>query len=433
MRQELEAFGASGASGASGADLCVVNTCTVTNQADADARRFIRRARRMNPHLRIIVAGCSSALDPDRYRAMEGVAAVVEGHDPMEVARSALMEAEGAGCHPTERGGAPGLVQLETRIAPEAAPMEAVGGNLLRKRRGGTRGWLKIQDGCDRKCSFCATRLARGESRSRPLSELVAEAQLLARSHPELVLTGIHIGHFGRDLGKAGGSLSALVACLLERVPDVRFRLGSVEATEIDDELLDLVETSGGRVAPHFHMPMQSGSDSVLRRMRRWHTREMYRRRALEIAGRFPVLGLGADIITGFPGETDQDHALTRALVGELPFTYLHVFPYSPREGTPAAELHDPVPQRVAGERGKELRELAGEKGLRYREARVGDVAEVVLEGDSGWALTEDYLRVRAAGSGSGVDWKEGKGTVRGRLRGSGEKLYIDLSQEISN
>jgi threonylcarbamoyladenosine tRNA methylthiotransferase MtaB len=313
---------------------------------------------------------------------------------------------------------------------------EALGGDLLARREGSARGWLKIQDGCDRNCSFCATRLARGESRSRSPEEVVAEAALLSLSHPELVLTGIHIGHYGRDLGQ-GFTLSRLVALLLEKVPGVRFRLGSVEATEVDDVLLELMEGSGGWLAPHLHMPLQSGSDAVLGRMRRWHTREMYRSRALEVASRVPVLGLGADLITGFPVRRRRTTVLTRALVEELPFTYLHVFPFSPRDGTAAAELEDRVPQRVAGERSRELREIALEKGRSYREGRVGGSAWVVLEGDGGWALTEDYLRVRVEGAGPSTAGRARQGPVGrqrllpGRLGGSGDHLHIDLSHSL--
>jgi threonylcarbamoyladenosine tRNA methylthiotransferase MtaB len=239
---------------------------------------------------------------------------------------------------------------------------------------------------------------------------VVREARALAATHPELVLTGIHIGHYGRDLPEST-SLGRLLAELLERVPGVRFRLGSVEATEVDDLLLELLATAGGGVAPHLHMPLQSGADPVLRRMRRWHTRDDYRRRALEIAEAMaargpttlaggPVLGLGADIITGFPGETDADHQATVELVEELPFTYLHVFPFSPREGTPADELvrEMPVPQRVAAERARELRELGQAKGEAYLASRVGARVEVVVEGErphgSAMGLTEDYLRL---------------------------------------
>lgn len=427
MRQELEALGARTTETASEAGLVVVNTCTVTNQADADARRFIRRVRRENPKVGVVVAGCSSALNPDAYRTMDGVVAVVEGHDPVDVARASVKGAEGIGCRPVVAS--PGaLVHLESRVGLDRMDREPVGGELLRRRAGGTRGWLKIQDGCDRKCSFCATRLARGASRSRDPEEISAEAGLLAEAHPELVLTGIHIGHFGNDLDDPM-SLGGLVAKLLDEVPDVRFRLGSVEATEVDDDLVALLVESGGRLVPHLHMPLQSGSDSVLRGMRRWHTREMYRERTLDIASRLPVLGLGADIITGFPGETPEDHQATRALVEELPFTYLHVFPYSPRTGTAATDLPNPVPQRLAGERSRELRELALAKGERYRRGRVGTPASVVLEGDGGWALTEDYLRVEVPDRGG----LSSNRVHSGVLRGSGSPLYIDLSQPASH
>ena len=417
MRQEVEARGGITSDDWSGSDVVVVNTCTVTNQADADARRFIRRARRENPDARIVVAGCSAALRGAEYRSMDEVGAVIEGHDPVQVAGSVA---------------AADLVQIQLIRPLHEVHTEPVGATLLRERRGGTRGWLKVQDGCDRKCSCCATRLARGESRSRPAEEVVREARILADLHPELVITGIHIGHYGLDLDPPS-SLSRLVALLLEEVPGVRFRLGSIEATEVDELLLDLLADGGGRLAPHLHMPLQSGANPVLRRMRRWHTREMYRSRALQIADRIPRLGLGADVITGFPGETGEDHRATRDLITELPFTYLHVFPYSPRDGTAATELPDPVPQRIAGERARDLRELGMEKGLRYREARAGETAGVVLEGDGGSALTGDYLRVGVTGrsESSEKDSAEAErpGGIRtGTLEMDGADLRVRLS-----
>ena len=424
MRQEVESRGAAVVQAWSDAEVCVVNTCTVTNQADAEARRFLRRIRRDNPSTRVVVAGCSASLRATEYRAMEEVSDVVAGSDPWAVAAAVAAVGQTGGA----RSGAD-LVQLEERRSLDRIDAEPVGAELLRERVGATRGWLKIQDGCDRRCSFCATRLARGASRSRPTEVVVKEAALLARTHPELVLTGIHIGHYGLDLEPAS-SLSVLLAALLDRVPDVRFRLGSVEATEVDSLLLDLIAGAGGRVAPHLHMPLQSGADPVLRRMRRWHTRDAYRRRALEIAERLPVLGLGADVITGFPGETDADQAATRSLVEEIPYTYLHVFPFSPRDGTFAAELNatEPVPQRVAGTRARELRKLAEAKGHAYRTQRAGASAEVTLEARDTVALTGDYLRVRAEGSGSSAVDSRAR-LHRGVLRGSGSDLYIDLSR----
>lgn len=410
MRQEAEARGVEAVGSWAGADTCVVNTCTVTNQADAEARRFIRRLHRENPGARVVVAGCSAALRADEYRRMDGVAEVVPGHDPAAVA-GALQKA------------AP--VQLRLRSSLDRIHDEPVGGELLMERAGASRGWLKVQDGCDRKCSFCATRLARGASRSRDPDQVVREARMLARTHPELVVTGIHIGHYGLDLAPPW-SLSRLVALLLEEVPEARFRLGSVEATEVDDDMVALLASSGGRLAPHLHMPLQSGSDGVLRGMRRWHTREQYRRRAWEIVERVGEMGLGADVITGFPGEGEGHHAETRALVEELPFTYLHVFPFSPRDGTAAVELPHPVPQRVAGERSRELRELAQEKGRAYRARRAGGRAHVVVEGRGGTALTGDYLRVDVT-----TPPPAPRGLFEATLRGEGGHLYIAWPRPI--
>ena len=406
MRQELEARGLATSEGDERAEVFVVNTCTVTHQADADARRRVRRIHRESPGARIVVAGCSAVLRPEMFETLPGVVAVVGGHDPVAVA---------------DRLAAPhALVPLTIRRRLEDLDHEPVGGELLRTRRGRTRGWLKVQDGCDRKCAFCATRLARGASRSRTIREVVAEARGLALHHPELVITGIHIGHYGRDLG-GGETLAGLLSVLQEQVPAVRFRLGSVEATEIDEPLIRLLEAADGRVVPHLHMPLQSGADPVLRRMRRWHTREQVRARALELGRRLPRLGLGADVITGFPGETAEDHAATRALIEELPYTYLHVFPFSARQDTVAASLPDPVPPPVAAERARDLRELALAKGLDYRAARLNTEATVVVEGgDQG--LTEDYLRVRVSGK------VPTSGVVRGALRGSASDLYIEAS-----
>lgn len=419
MRQASEARGAVAVADWRDADVCVVNTCTVTNQADAEARRFVRRVHRQNPTARLVVAGCSAALRPGDYEVLGGVTAVVGGADASGVARAV------AG-----GGQARALVPLELRSALERIDTEPVGAELLRERAGATRGWLKIQDGCDRRCSFCATRLARGPSRSRPARDVIREARLLARTHPELVLTGIHIGHYGRDLEEPI-TLSRLVARLLDEVPAVRLRLGSVEATEVDDLLIELIATSSGALAPHLHMPLQSGADPVLRRMRRWHTREAYRRRTLEIVGRVPVLGLGADVITGFPAETEADHMDTRTLIEELPFTYLHVFPFSPRDGTPGAELNAraPVPQRVSAERARELRSLVASKAERYRSLRAGGRAEVTLEGDGDVGLTGDYLRVRVAGGPVGETRDSGLGRLhRGVLRAVEADLHIDLA-----
>jgi threonylcarbamoyladenosine tRNA methylthiotransferase MtaB len=364
MRQELERSGAVAVTSAARADVAVVNTCTVTAEADRDARRIIRKLGREHPGLRIVVAGCSAALRESEYSAMDEVWRVVPGQDAAAVARAA------GPLRPAEANGA-GLVEL--RGSDRA---------LLTRFRRGTRAWLKVQDGCDRRCSFCATRIARGASRSRDPDELVREAALLGRKHPEIVITGIHIGHYGLDIAEPA-SLALLCRRLLDEVPDVRAE-------------------SGGRLVPHLHVPMQSGSDTVLRRMRRWHTREAYRSRILEIASRLPYLGLGADIITGFPGETEADHEGSRSLVEELPYTYLHVFPFSARPVTAASSLPNQVRRRVRAARARDLREIGLSKGRSYRASRLGSRAHVVVEtatvsGTSArkaTGTTEDYLRV---------------------------------------
>jgi len=273
-------------------------------------------------------------------------------------------------------------------------------GDLLRSFARGTRAWLKIQDGCDEHCTFCATTLARGANRSRPLTDLVAEARLLSEQHEEIVLTGVHIGTYGQDTGR-GLTLGRLVEELVRQVPRVRFRLSSVEATEVDDPLAELMIGEPARLAPHLHAPLQSGSDRLLKRMgRHWYTARSYRERIEWLVERLPRLGLGADVIVGFPGETARDHQATLELVTALPFTYLHVFPYSERPGASARRLGRPVDPRVAAGRGAELRDIAASHRRTYEARRDGGPADVVLlarQGGRFEGLTEDYLTVYLA------------------------------------
>ncbi len=429
IRQELELRGAETALRADAADVAVINTCTVTNQADAKARRLVRRLRRRHPDLRIVVAGCSASFREAGYRALEQVDGVVPGHDPSAIARLVPQLGDVAAAGPVT---AADPVAVANPVTAAVAGVSAV---PLQRNARGTRGWLKIQDGCDRKCSFCATRIARGASVSRPVNEVVAEAATLARAHPELVITGIHIGHYGKDLRTntrpdgpgAPASLATLCERLLEEVP-VRLRLSSIEATEIDDRLVDLLAASDGHLAPHLHVPLQSGSDRVLRLMRRWHTREAYRARVLAIAGRLGAagsgaFGLGADIIVGFPGEREEDFEETRALVEELPYTYLHVFPYSVRDGTVAASLPHRVPGNVAAARSRTLRDLGLRKGQAYAETRAGTVADLVVEGrdDRVVGVTGDYLRVELLGRAAPGD------RFSARLRGRGGGLTAQV------
>ena len=254
---------------------------------------------------------------------------------------------------------------------------------------------MRIQDGCDEHCTFCATTLARGGNRSRAAAELIEEARDLAQHHPEIVLTGIHIGTYGADRGT---SLGKLLEQLVRDVPAVRFRLSSVEATEVDAQLADLLTGDSSRVAPYLHAPLQSGSDAVLRRMgRHWYTARKYIAAVERLVARTTVFGLGADLITGFPGETDADHADTVAIVNRLPFTGLHVFPFSPRPGTAAGRLRGIVSTERSRGRAAELRAIGRAAELVYEARRVGTEADVIVIGhDDGHrdGLTEDYLQV---------------------------------------
>ena len=347
------------------ADLTVVNSCTVTHESEAKLRRFVRHVSRAS-RAETIVMGCAAALDGGAIAKLPSVRAVVPNADPTMVLRAA-------------------------GLSSPPVPLSAA-------RSGGTAGrhraLLKIQDGCDEHCTFCATTLARGENRSRGIPELVEEARALAERHAEIVLTGVHIGTYGRGQP----SLGSLLESLIDAVPQVRFRLSSIEATEVDDGLARLLIEAPRHVAAHLHAPLQSGSDRVLKRMgRHWYTAASYRARIEWLAERLPVFGLGADVIAGFPGETDDDHHASLTLVKVLPFSYLHVFPFSVRPDAPAAKLSGHLSPVVVNTRARELRELGEAKARAYRAARVGQRADGVVSGRLGGrvdVLTEDYLSV---------------------------------------
>ncbi len=377
------------------ADVAVVNSCTVTHESEAKLGRLVRRLARGSGRLETVVMGCAAALDNGRIAGLPSVRAVVGGAEPARVLRAA-------------------------GLASPPFPLSAT-------RRGGqgvrSRGLLKIQDGCDEHCTFCATTLARGANRSRTIAELVEEARELAQYHAEIVLTGIHIGTYGQDRltdpGRKSGvetkpgtsgvpdprarargqsTLGRLLEALISAVPSVRFRLSSIEATEVDDTIARLLIEAPAHLAAHLHAPLQSGSNRILKRMgRHWYTAESYRARLEWLAERLPVFGLGADIIAGFPGENEADHRQTVALVDALPFTYLHVFPYSERPGAAAGRLGERLPPGAIRERARELRECGEAKARSHRARRHGQRADGVVCGRGAGkveVLTEDYLSV---------------------------------------
>ena len=373
VRLAFTATGATVVDDPAAADVAVVNSCTVTGESEAKLRRFVGRIARGREGLETVVIGCAAALDDGRIAALPSVRAVVGGADPETV-----------------------LQALGVTPVPDLPVASRPAGQGVRHRA-----LLKIQDGCDEHCTFCATTLARGANRSRPVAELVAEARALSRHHAEIVLTGVHIGTYGLDRAtenRQPTTLGGLLEALVTALPHVRFRLSSIEATEVDDTIARLLIEAPRNLAAHLHAPLQSGSDRVLKRMgRHWYTARSYRARLEWLAERLPVFGLGADIIAGFPGETDADHRATVALVQALPFTYLHVFPFSVRPDAPAAKLAGRLPPPVIKGRAAELRALGDLKARAYRNRRTGELADGVVSGRLAGrldAVTQDYLSV---------------------------------------
>ena len=370
VRELVESNGHSIVSSVESADVAVFNSCAVTTDAEAELRKVVRRAAKDRPGLRSVVMGCAAALDDNRpahlsIRALPTVDRVVASADLTELA------------------GALELNHVHSRI--------------LTRSQSGTRALIRIQDGCDEHCTFCATTMARGANRSRPADDIVREATALAEHHREIVITGIHIGTYGKDIGS---SLGQLMSRLVREVGATRFRLTSIEATEIDPQLSELIADPATDLVPHIHAPLQSGADRLLKRMgRHWYTSGSYAMSIETLAKACRWLGLGADIITGFPGETAEDHAATVALVEQLPFTYLHVFPFSLRPGTSAERLPSRVAPAVADDRARELRSIGDRKAGAYSATRVGSTADVIAIGlprdDGREGLTEDYLTVR--------------------------------------
>ena len=405
------------------ADVVVVNTCSVTAEADRAARAFIRRAHRLNPAARIVVTGCLAQRAPQELAGMDGVAAVV-GNSHIALAPEIILGLAGGDSAAFSAPVSPALVRLEP-LQSGAAPIWAddrfaysfpEGEPIASGER--TRPNFKIQEGCGNRCTFCVIPQTRGASRSLPVAAVLRQVEgFVAAGGRELVLSGINLGRWGRDFssslredGQAARTLAGLARQIFAQTELARLRLSSIEPMDWEPELIALMaEFGGGRLARHAHLPLQSGSDAVLCRMHRryrpWHYAEKVA--ALECAAG-PELTLGADVMVGFPGETDAEFEETRSLVRALPFGYLHLFPFSPRPGTAGWALHvaQPVPAEAVAERMAALRALAAEKSRAHRRRFVGrnlaaitlhTPAEMQSRGRSA-ALTENFLPVELGG-----------------------------------
>jgi threonylcarbamoyladenosine tRNA methylthiotransferase MtaB len=364
------------------ADLLVVNTCAVTEEAVRKSRKLLSRSSRANPDARLVVSGCYASLNPQSAAEIEGVDLVVENRD-----KGRLVEIVGE--------------QLDLRVMPQSAT-EAHASGLLRGGR--QRAFIKVQDGCRYRCTYCIVTLARGEERSRPEQEIVAEINHLhSQGIQEAVLTGVHIGGYGSDIGS---SIPRLVRRILRQTDIPRLRIGSIEPWDLAEDFWSLFDDP--RLMPHLHLPLQSGSDSVLRRMARRCRSDEYRELVRLAREGVADINITTDIIVGFPGETEQEWRQTLDFVEEIGFGDLHIFAYSPRKGTKAASLPGAIDRELKRRRSQTLHRLGERMKRQTLESYLGRTLAVLIEGrdEQGWGgYTPNYLRVTARDA-SGVELK---------------------------
>jgi threonylcarbamoyladenosine tRNA methylthiotransferase MtaB len=358
-------------------DAVIVNTCAVTAEAERQARQAIRRARRERPHAQIIVTGCAVQIDPQRYAAMPEIDRVLGNAE--KLAAASFLPA-GAGATP--------------RVAvADIMAVRETSSHLVDGFDGHTRAFIQVQQGCDHRCTFCIIPYGRGNSRSLPIGEIVGQVRaVVAAGYREVVLSGVDITAFGADL-PGRPTLGQLARRLLALVPDLpRLRLSSLDPVEIDDELWRLIAEEP-RLMPHLHLSLQSGDDLVLKRMKRRHSRADALAACRRARNLRPGIALGADIIAGFPTESAAMFENTLALIAECGLTHLHVFPYSARQGTPAARMPQ-LPGALIRERAARLREAGATLRRVWLAGQIGDTVAVLIERD-GTGRSEHYARVR--------------------------------------
>ena len=418
------------------ADVVVVNTCTVTAAADQDARAAIRRIHRANPHCEILVTGCYAQRAPEEVAALPGVARVIgNSHKHLlgeiAAAHSVVLAERQAAFVPLSALAARNR-EVEFATAPQDsqrlfvsdifAHTELLAAPVFEAQGERTRPNLKVQDGCDNRCSFCIIPSVRGHSRSLSLEETLRQInKLVEAGYREVVISGINLGRWGRDLPVWGGrprppEFEDLVRSILDMTALQKLRLSSIEPMDWSDELIELMARSS-RIARHAHVPMQSGSDRVLRLMHRKYRPWHYCEKIEKIRAAMPEAAIGADVMVGFPGEGDADFEATRRLIEDLPLTYLHVFTYSARPGTPAAAMNGQVPERIAHERSRVLRELGSRKKTVFMRSFIGREVEAITLSSSRAgddvscaavcteALTDNYLKLSLRGDFEANRW----------------------------
>ena len=356
------------------ADVVIVNTCSVTATADQGARQTIRRVVRTNPDVRVVVTGCYATRRPADISELPNVARIVSNGEKDNLV--SLLEREVATSERFADGDGACGAPLEPGVA------------------GRTALTLRVQTGCEERCSYCIIPQTRGASRSRPQEQVLRDIRCAVDAgYKEIAITGVHLGSYGRDLDE-GSSLTTLVRALAEWPADVLFRISSLEPMDCTPDIVELVASSP-RLAPHFHLPLQHGCDDVLTRMRRPYTAAYYRNLVERIHVVMPHASIGSDVIVGFPGETGSEFEQMHDLLGQLPLTHLHVFPYSDRPGTDASAMHGKVDGVTIRERGRAVRAIGERMTRRFRESQAGAIRRA-LTVDDGWsAVTDNYIKTR--------------------------------------
>ena len=350
------------------ADAYVINTCTVTQKSDTSSRQAVKKSLALNPDALVIFTGCYAQLNPEEAAELQGLDVVLGNADKLEIAnllKSKLLNG------PWQKSDATEIVMSDIHRKRIFRTIP------VKNFQGMTKAFIKVQTGCDEKCSFCTVVRARGKSISDQRENILSNVQeAINTGFKEITLTGINLGTWGMDTGE---TFSSLVKDIMQLPGDFRVRLSSINPMEIDNDLIRLIAESE-KICSHLHIPLQSGDNGVLHRLRRNYKREQYIDVVHRAVDAIPNLGLGADVIVGFPGETDSAFENTRKLIEELPFSYLHVFCYSPRRGTEANDYKDDVPGNIKKERNKILTQLVAEKGLEFKNKFLNKTATVLIE-----------------------------------------------------